>query len=54
MNEVAFIVVKGSNFYNAYFKAKAEKQKFHTLAREFFKKNDLPLPLFPITIAFEF
>lgn len=41
MNEVAFIVVKGSDFYNAYFEAKAEKQNFHNLAREFLKKNGL-------------
>lgn len=39
MVEVAFKVVKGSKFYNDYFNAKEERQKFHDLAREFFNRN---------------
>ena len=39
MVEVAFKVVKGSKFYNDYFIGKEERQKFHDLAREFFKRN---------------
>lgn len=36
MNEVAFRVKKGSDLYNKYFAAKAEKNKFVDLAHEFF------------------
>lgn len=41
MKEVVFKVKKDSNFYNNYFKSWNEQQKFHTLARQFFKKYDL-------------
>lgn len=41
MKEVAFIVRPKSEFYNKYFKAKEEKQRFHDLARAFFIKYDL-------------
>lgn len=41
MKEVAFKVVKDSNFYKVYFEVQAEKQKFHNLARAFFKKHNL-------------
>lgn len=43
MVEVAFKVVKGSKFYNDYFNAKEERQKFHDLAREFLIKNGFSL-----------
>ena len=39
MVEVVFKVVKESKLYNDYFLCKEEKQKFHDLAREFFKRN---------------
>ena len=41
MKEIAFIVRPKSEFYNKYFKAKEEKQRFHDLARVFFTKYDL-------------
>ena len=41
MKELAFIVVKDSEFYKQYFEAKAERQKFHELAKAFFEKYDL-------------
>ena len=41
MKEIAFAVKPNSEFYNKYFKAKEEKQRFHDLARNFFEKNDL-------------
>lgn len=41
MTEQAFRVEKDSNFYNDYYKAKQEKQKFHGFARAFFDKHDL-------------
>lgn len=41
MKEIAFIVNKDSQFYKNYFLAKEERQKFHELAREFFKKHNL-------------
>ena len=41
MKQVAFKVIKDSEFYKEYFETKAEKQKFHDLARDFFKKHDL-------------
>lgn len=41
MVELAFKVVKGTDFYNQFFRAHREKQKFHDLAREFFKRHDL-------------
>lgn len=41
MKEVVFKVKKDSDFYNNYFKSWNEQQKFHTLARQFFKKYDL-------------
>lgn len=41
MVEVAFRVAKGTDFYNQFFQAQAEKQKFHDLAREFFERHDL-------------
>ena len=41
MVEIAFTVAKGTDFYNQFFRARDEKQKFHDLAREFFKKHDL-------------
>ena len=41
MKELAFIVVKYSEFYKQYFEAKAERQKFHELAKAFFEKYDL-------------
>lgn len=41
MVEVAFQVVAGTSLYNKYFLQLKEKQHFHDLAREFFKKNNL-------------
>lgn len=41
MVEITFKVAKGTNFYNQFFQTKAEKQKFHDLAREFFERHDL-------------
>ena len=41
MKEVAFTVKQGSQFYQDYFSAKEERQKFHELAKEFFKKHNL-------------
>ena len=41
MKEVAFTVNKESQFYKNYFLAKEERQKFHELAKAFFKKHDL-------------
>ncbi len=41
MKEIAFIVNPNSEFYNKYFKAKEERQRFHDLARVFFEKYDL-------------
>ena len=41
MKELAFIVVKDSEFYKQYFEAKEERQKFHELAKAFFEKYDL-------------
>lgn len=41
MKQVAFKVVKDSEFYKQYFETKAEQQKFHDLAGDFFKKHDL-------------
>lgn len=41
MKEVAFRVKKGSDLYNKYFAAKAEKNKFVGLAHEFFAKRGL-------------
>ena len=41
MKEVAFCVVKDSGFYKAYFETKAERDKFHQYAREFFEMYDL-------------
>lgn len=41
MKEVAFTVNKDSQFYKNYFLAKEERQRFHGLAREFFKKHNL-------------
>jgi hypothetical protein len=41
MVEQAFIISKDSELYRKYFDALAEKQKFHDLAREFFRKHDL-------------
>lgn len=41
MVEVAFKIDKSSDFYKEYFDAKAEKQKFHDYAREFFARHDL-------------
>lgn len=41
MTEIAFKVNKDSKFYRQYFDAKAEKQKLHDYAREFFAKHDL-------------
>lgn len=41
MVELAFKVAKGTDFYNQFFAAKAERQRFHDLARAFFKKYDL-------------
>lgn len=41
MREIAFIVRPDSEFYNQYFKAKEERQHFHDLAMDFFKKYDL-------------
>ena len=41
MVEQAFRVAKGSQFYNDYFEAYAEKQKMHDLAREFFGRHGL-------------
>ena len=41
MKEIAFIVKRDSEFYNQYFAAKAEKQRFHDLARAFFEKHSL-------------
>lgn len=39
MGEVAFRVKPGSDLYNHHFAEKAERQKLHEFAREFFKKN---------------
>ena len=41
MVEIAFTVAKGTDFYNQFFRAHKEKQKFHDIAREFFKRHDL-------------
>lgn len=41
MTEIAFKIDKNSYFYREYFDLKAEKQKFHDYAREFFLKYDL-------------
>lgn len=41
MKEIAFVVKRDSEFYNKYFKAKEEKQRFHDLARVFFEKYNL-------------
>lgn len=41
MKEVAFVVQSDSEFYNKYFKAKEERQRFHDLARKFFEEHDL-------------
>ena len=41
MKEVAFTVNKESQFYKNYFLAKEERQKFHELAKAFFKKHNL-------------
>lgn len=41
MVEVAFKVDTNSDFHKQYFLAKAEKQKFHDCAREFFAKHNL-------------
>lgn len=41
MVELAFKVAPGTEFYNQFFRTRAEKQKFHDLARAFFKKHDL-------------
>lgn len=41
MVEIAFTVAKGTDFYNQFFRAHKEKQKFHDLAREFFERHDL-------------
>lgn len=41
MVELAFRVAKDSDFYSQFFKVRAEKQKFHDLARAFFKYHDL-------------
>ena len=41
MTEIAFKVAKGTDFYTQFFEARAEKQRFHDLAREFFKRHDL-------------
>ena len=41
MKEIAFTVNKESQFYKDYFLAKEERQKFHELAKTFFKKHNL-------------
>ena len=41
MKEIAFKVKTGSQFYTDYFRAKEEMQKFHELAKAFFKKHNL-------------
>ena len=41
MKEIAFRVKRDSEFYNKYFEAKEEKQRFHDLARAFFEKHNL-------------
>lgn len=41
MVEVVFRVAKGSGLYEQFFKAQAERQKFHSLAREFFERHQL-------------
>ena len=41
MKEIACKVKPGSKFYTDYFRAKEERQKFHELAKAFFKKHDL-------------
>ena len=41
MVEVTFRVAKDSTFYTQFFNAQAEKQRFHDLARKFFKRYDL-------------
>lgn len=41
MVEIAFKVAKGTDFYKQFFKALAEKQRFHDLARAFFERYDL-------------
>ena len=41
MKEIAFTVNKDSQFYKNYFLAKEERQKFHELAKAFFKKHNL-------------
>ena len=39
--EIAFKVDRSSDFYKKDFDVKAEQQKFHDLAREFFTENNL-------------
>lgn len=41
MVELAFKVAPGTEFYNQFFRARDEKQKFQDLAREFFERHDL-------------
>ena len=41
MKEIAFQIKRDSEFYKKYFETKAEKEKFHKLARIFFEKYDL-------------
>ena len=41
MLEIAFKVDPKSEFYKKYFDVKAEQQKFHDLAKEFFTEHDL-------------
>ena len=41
MKEIAFTVKQDSQFYKNYFSAKEERQKFHELAKAFFKKHNL-------------
>ena len=41
MKEIAFTVNKDSQFYKNYFLTKEERQKFHELAKAFFKKHNL-------------
>ena len=41
MKEIAFTVKQDSQFYKNYFSAKEERQRFHELAKAFFKKHNL-------------
>lgn len=41
MKEIAFQIKRDSEFYKKYFETKAEKEKFHKLARIFFEKYNL-------------